>query len=231
MKRLIMLIAVCSLLAGCAPAAEPTPTPIPPTNTPLPTSTPLPSPTATEIPVQPTAASTGYIVIEGKGVSITVPDTYIGGSEEDIQLVMETMKGMGGAYTEAAEMIEENPGLYLIFAYDTKMGASGSLTNFNVTTLQIPSGITLESQLPSLIDYYEQIGGTDIESQACTYEDHDCFAVYVTIATQGTTMRLLQYLIHEGVDVYAVTFGTDISEFPDRYTEFAQAFSTFQILE
>ena len=44
-------------------------------------------------------------------------------------------------------------------------------------------------------------------------------------------MRLLQYLIHEGVDVYAVTFGTDISEFPDRYTEFAQAFSTFQILE
>jgi hypothetical protein len=121
--------------------------------------------------------------------------------------------------------------MYLIFAYDTQMSPSGSLTNFNVTTIQIPSGVTLESQLPSLIDYYEQIGGTDIESQACTYGDQDCFEVYITITAEGKTLRMLQYLVHEGVDIYAVTFGTEISEFPDRYTEFAQAFSTFQIFE
>ncbi|RJQ44951.1 MAG: hypothetical protein C4545_00400 [Anaerolineaceae bacterium] len=230
MKRFVVLMIVCISLAACAPAPEPTPTPNPPTSTPLPTFTPLPSPTATEIPTPTSSVSGGYQVIEGNGVSITVPDTYIGGSDEDIQLVLETMKEMGGAFSDAAQLVEDNPGFYLIFAYDTSLGPSGSLTNFNVTTTQLPSELTLKSQLPSLIDYYEQIGGTDIESQTCTHEDQDCFEVYVTIMAEGTTMRMLQYLVREGVDVYAVTFGTDILEFPDRYAEFSQAFTTFQIL-
>jgi hypothetical protein len=207
MKRFMLVLLMGAFLTACSPAPQPTPTPIPPTSTPA-----------------------SVIVIAGNGVAITVPDTYIGGSEEDMTLILQTLKDMGGNFEQAAQVIEENPDMYLLFGYDTQPASSGSLTNFNVTTLQISSDVTLESQVPSLTDYYEQIGGTDIESGTCTYGELDCYEVYVTITAQGKTIRMVQYLIKEGVDVYAVTFGTDVADFPAHMPEFSQAFSTFQIL-
>jgi len=209
MKRVIFLIVtIGTLLVACSSSQQPTATPLPPTATPVPT-----------------------VVITGKGVTITLPDSYIGGSQEDVDMLIERLNEMGGSYAEAAKTLKDNPEMYLIYAYDTKMGSTGALTNVNVATMQLPSGITLESQMQSVIDAYENAGFTDIEKQACVHDENECIELRAAQTVNGIKIQVLQYFVKKGVDAYLVTFGTEISEFPERYPEFSQAFNTFQILE
>ena len=44
-------------------------------------------------------------------------------------------------------------------------------------------------------------------------------------------MKVLQYLVKQGSQVYIITFATEVSDFPQKYNEFDEAFSTFQILD
>jgi len=187
MKRTILIsLIVGALLAACSPSSQPTPTSVP-----------------------PTPAST--IVIKGKGVAVTVPDTYVSENPE----------------------ILGNPELYVLYAYDTKPAQTEILTNFNIAVTPLPSEeITLESQIPSIVDTYEKdMSATDIETKNCVYGNNECVECTFTVMQEGKTLRMLQYWVKEGANVYALTFGTDISEFPQRYDEFSQIFNSFQILE
>ena len=44
-------------------------------------------------------------------------------------------------------------------------------------------------------------------------------------------IKVLQYLVKHGIQVYIVTFATEVSDFPWKYAEFDKAFSPFQILD
>ena len=42
-------------------------------------------------------------------------------------------------------------------------------------------------------------------------------------------IKALQYLVKQGSQVYIVTFATEVSGFPQKFAEFDEAFSPFQI--
>jgi hypothetical protein len=44
-------------------------------------------------------------------------------------------------------------------------------------------------------------------------------------------MKVLQYLVKQGSQVYIVTFATEVSGFPQNFAKFDEAFSPSQILD
>lgn len=220
MKRTISSIFLCLLLAACSTATQVTP--VPPTNTPIP---------PTNTPILPTSMPTGTIVLEGGGISIQLPDTYFGGSNENLDEVLQKLEDMGSDYENAANVLKENHDDYILFAYDSRIGSATNITNLLIGKLSLAEDITLESQVQDLFKSYEEAGGTDIQSKSCQYKDYECLEFQVTLATDRYNSKALQYLIKKGEDVYMLTFTTSIEEFDERYDEFSQAFNSFKVLE
>jgi hypothetical protein len=44
-------------------------------------------------------------------------------------------------------------------------------------------------------------------------------------------IKVLQYLVKQVSQVYIVTLATEVSDFPQKFAEFDEAFSSFQILD
>ena len=149
-------------------------------------------------------------LIKGRGVAVTVPDTYVNADPEIIR----------------------DPEWCLLFALDTKLGPTGNRTVFTISKGKVSSEeVTLESQISSVVEDIKDVGGTNIKVKTCVHGNSECVEVAFTLMQEGKTFRLLQYWIKEGADVYVLVFTTYVSEFPQRYDEFSQIFSSFHVLE
>jgi len=149
-------------------------------------------------------------VIKGRGVAVTVPDTYVSGDQE----------------------ISGDPER-LLYAYDTKLGSAGTLTTLFISKEPLPGGeeTKLESRIASVVESLKDGGATDIETKHCVYGNNECVAIACTKTIKGETLRWLDYFIKKGADLYVLIFTTPISEFSRRYDEFSQIFNSFRILE
>ncbi len=101
----------------------------------------------------------------------------------------------------------------------------------NITSVYVPEDTKLEDEIQSLISTYTDAGATDIENNPCQHNDNDCIELEATMTVGDIDMKVLQYLVKQGSQVYIVTFATEVSDFPQKYAEFEDVFSTFQILD
>jgi len=155
----------------------------------------------------------GKKVIKGRGVAVTVPDTYV---------------------SEGTEILGDQ-GKYLLFAYDTK-GPTEVFGCFCIiklppSTSRAAVKIPLENVIPSIVEVCENDGATDIEVKDCVHGNSGCVEIAITFMQEGKGARILEYWVKEGADVYRLVFVTGVPEFPQRYDEFSQIFNSFQILE
>lgn len=206
MKRLLLILTACLFLAACS--SVPQSITISNTDTPIPT-----------------------ILFEGRGVSIRFPDSYFGGSTEDLDALKEKLKSKGDPYASIADTVSDDSDFYLIYAFDTKPTTSGAVTNFSLAKSEQPDESSLESQIQDMLTVYEQLGGTDVENKSCIHDDYECHEFQATLTQNGLTLRIVQFMVRNGKEIYYLSFGTDVKDFPKLYDEFSQAFSTFQITE
>jgi len=206
MKRTVFLMIFSILLAACSST----------------------SPTSV---IEPTATPAGTIVLSGGGVAIRIPDRYISGNQETVDAVLEKLKTMGSSYEGAVQSLTNNRDVYLVYAFDSELGTNNTISNMNITSVDVPEDTKLEDEIQSLIGSYTDAGATDIESNPCQHNDNDCIELEATMTVGDIDMKVLQYLVKQGSKVYIVTFATEVSDFPQKYTEFDEAFSTFQILD
>ena len=74
----------------------------------------------------------GWEKFEANGVELWLPESYDGGNlKEDLQTVVEKIKSLGPEYENMATVIEQNPDMFAIWAFDSNIGASGSLNKYS----------------------------------------------------------------------------------------------------
>ena len=176
-RNRILLICLLSLSTalGCGQVAT-----LQPTVTPQPAATP--QPTATPIP--------GWAKFEGGGVEIWLPESYKGGDlEQDVAVIVAELENLGPDFEQMAKMIEQDPSMYVIWAFDSQVGDSGLLTNVAVTTEKVLSAITIDTYLDAALKQFPaqfQVVERDIVSLA----DHQAGRLVIEFTISGVQRQL-----------------------------------------
>lgn len=228
MKRLKSLVLTIALILaviqtnGCDTVqglfATPTPTP---TSTPIPTNTPALTSTPTPIP--------GWEKFEGGGVELWLPESYEGGNpSEDIEVIIDKLRLLGPDFEQMAQVIKQNPSMFVLMALDSEVGDSGYITNVNIAKEKVLSAITLEIYLASvenqLPDQF-QVVDQDIVSLI----DHLAGRMIIEAAVLGVDIKEVVYIIKEDNIIWAISFATGAEEFDQRLQIFEQSIRTFAV--
>ena len=236
MKRLALVLVLCLLVSACRsqqpgtlfPTFTPfptrtllppsTPTPVPPTPTPEPTDTPEP----TVAPIE------GWEKFEGGGAELWLPASYVGGDDSQLDLIIETLRNLGPDFEQMAQMLEQSPSAFALWAFDSKVGDSGFLTNVNVVAERVPSDVTLETYLElfakQLPDQFRVVGQGIVP-----LDGYEAARYLLEFTLQGVQGEQIMYVIKSGNNVWAVTCSTGAGEFDRRLPIFEQSIRTFKV--
>lgn len=182
---------------------------------------PTPQPTATAIP--------GWEKFEGGGIELWLPESYEGGNlQEDLDVVVQNLRRLGPDYEQLAQVIEQNPSMYVIWAFDSEVGSPGFLTNATVTTEKVLSAMTLDTYLDAAVGQFPP--GFDVrERDIVTLGDHQAGRLLIEFAIQGVRGSELLYAVKDGTTMWVITYATGADEFDERLPVFEQSALTFAV--
>jgi hypothetical protein len=195
---LLMMLAACN-----GPVAAPAPTP---------------APTPTLRP--------GFKLFEGTGVALQLPDTFTGGklTGEDFKLLLERLKTLGSDFDQTVKLLESNPDLYLLWAFDSNVGKSGFMTNVNVTTEKVMSFVSIDTYVDAVL---KQLPAQfKVQSRdSVTIAGQPAGQLISEIAAFNS--KQLMYILKYDNRIYAVTYSTGLNDFDGRRPQFEQSIQTF----
>jgi hypothetical protein len=243
MKKIIFaLIVIAALLAACgsestpiiatAPAEAPAvaATDLPP----APAETTLPEPS--EAPANPPAeapeveAAAGYKLFSASGIQIQLPETYEGGDlSTELPSISARLRALGPDYEPMAAAIEQNPGMFRLWAFDSVVGSEGFLTNANVTTEIIPAAMNMSTYLDAARG---QLPSTFVvtESEVVELNGYEAGRLVMEVSLGGRLAKELLYAVKDGTTVYVLAYATGADEFEDRLESFEFSARTLTIL-
>jgi len=172
----------------------------------------------------------GWKKIEGNDVELWLPESYSGGdpSGDDLDLIVGKLESLGPNFAGMAETIKQNPGIFKLWAFESKAGSSGFVTNVNVANEQIPSTMTVEtylqaasSQLPSQFKVLEQ-------SPISLKAHPEAGKLVAEMQMNNITVKQLMYVIKNESQIWVIGFSTGLEDFEQRLPEFEQSIETFR---
>ena len=205
------------------------------TFTPSPTATFTPSPTATFTP-SPTASGTptrtpipGWTKFEASGVEIWLPESFTGGDiENDLEVIVASIKSLGPEYEQMANVIETNPSLFVIWAFDSDIGTTGYLTNVNVGHVPGLSAISLEMYI-KMVEQQLPSAFSVVDSSIVQLGQYEAARMVIEFEISGIIAKELMYVIKDNNTFWAITYATHSDEFEERLPLFEKSANTFYI--
>lgn len=217
----ILLLSLVSCRRTASPSAiasTPTVT-LPLTGATLATPTVVPQRTATPI--------TALKKFEGGGVGLWLPDTWVGGDlSKDLDVIIKKMRDLGPSYEQAAQTLEQNRSAFLFWAFDSKVGDSGFLTNVSVVTEQIPSAMSIDTYLDAAIKQFPS-DFRAVERGLVTIGGYETGRIVLEASLGGRQIKEVMYVIKGESTIWVVTYATSAEEFDKRLPVFEQSIRTF----
>jgi hypothetical protein len=207
------LLALADALIG----GQPSPSPAQPRRswsaTPQPTVIPIP----------------GWEKFEGDGVELWLPESYEGGSPaENLDVIVEMIRTLGPDFEQAAQVIERNPSMFLLYVFDSEIGDSGFLTNVVVGTMSVPSSLTLDTVLDEMTKELPDLQRV-IRQEIVSYEHYQAGRVVIESSILDVHTKQVNYVIKDGNTIWLVVYATGRDEFDQRLLTFEQSIRTFRV--
>jgi hypothetical protein len=184
---------------------------------------------ATSVPVNPPTPVSGWSEFKSENIAIWLPDSFEGGDlKNDLEVIISNLKSLGPDYEQIAKMIEANPSVFLIWAYDSKIGSSGFLTNVNITHEQVVSAVTLDMYADAVRQ--QLTSDFTITSQNnVKLGQNDALQLLIELNRPGMTAKQVMYAIKDNNTIYCITYTTGSDEYEERLPDFEQSASSFTI--
>lgn len=171
----------------------------------------------------------GWEKFEGRGMEFWLPGSYEGGSpSEQIDVFVENVRALGPDFEKAARAIEKNPSAFVILAFDSEVGPSGSLTNVNVTTEWLPPSFTLDAYLDRAIQHLPRRIHL-IERSLVSLERYQAARLVLEFKAQNVHTKQMAYVVKSESAVWVVTYTTGADEFEQRLPVFEESIQTFKV--
>lgn len=216
---LVLVLAITSAACGATATAE-----APPSQPSTPTASPSPTPSTS-----PPAQISSWEPFSAGGISLSLPQSFEGGDlESDLPAIIGRLRDLGPDFEPIAQQIEQNPGLFLLWAFDTIIGPSGTLTSAAVTHETIPSSIPLatyvdaaKAQLPP--------GFQVVDTRIGSHPDGEEARMVIEFEIMGIPGKELLYILKQSGDIWVLTLSTGAEEFATRLPDFEQTIATFAV--
>jgi hypothetical protein len=177
--------------------------------------------TASELP--------GFKRIEGDEVSISLPESFEGGNlSEDLEVISEKMRALGPQFEQMAQVVEQNPSMFQLWAFDQEIGPDGGLTNVNITTEKILSALTLEAYADATLAQFPE---TFTAREQGIVPLGDYMAARLILDAEALGVTTLVYLVEDDNTMWNISFSTGAGEFDERLPIFEQSALTFTVNE
>ena len=209
----------CGLPGGAAPALTAGPPATPAVFLPV-AWTATPAAPTREIPL-------GWKEYSGGWVHISLPESFEGGDVETLlQASANDYKSLGPYFTNVAQTIQEEPDVFVLWAFDPLKGPSGYVTFVTITRYDVPTGTTIEEYIGLALDSIPsemQVVDQGV-AEVGAYE-----AAKFVLATNYGGQRAITvvYAIVDGDRFWDVTYGTGADEFVTRSPIWEQSIATF----
>ena len=178
------------------------------------------TPTPTAIP--------GWEKFSGGGIELWMPESFEGGDlANDLDVVVERLRSLGPEYEKLAETLEQNPSAIVLLVYDTKIGASGFLTNVNVVKEKVISAMTLDMYLESSSKQMASYGFRVNEQKIIQLDNYE--AGRLVVQADALKAKGAMYVIKDKNTMWVITYATGIAEFSARVPIFEKSANTINI--
>ena len=191
LSGLILAALSCGLPGGAcpvAPTAGPAATPaifLPPE------WTPTPAPPTPEIPP-------GWEEFHAGRAHLWLPESFEGGDMGvKFQAILDTLKSLGPDFARTAEILEQNPDVFVLWTVDTLRGPSGSITQANVTREDVPEGTTVQEYLDASIELMPS-GLTLVDQGTLALGSYESGKLVMSSNIEGLRRISVVYTIKDG---------------------------------
>ena len=162
---------------------------------------------------------------------IWLPESFEGGDlRQDLDVILNLMRNQGPDYAAMADLIEQNPSAFLLWAADTDNIESGVLTNVNIVTESVLSVIDTEAYLDA-VEGMLPAGFDTLERARLAlpeFEDASRLISYVKLPG-APPMKQAMYVIKDGTTVWTVTFTVHESAFESWLPIFQRSIESFSV--
>lgn len=172
----------------------------------------------------------GWEKFDGGRVGLWLPSTFHGGppSGKNLDAIVEGIRELGPDFEKAAQVIERNPSAFVIFAVDSEVGDSGTLTSMNVVAERIPSAITADTYL-DIVSKKLSTRYQVIERGIVALNHYEAGRLVLEMKVKGVHMKSVMYAVKTDGTMWALNYGTAASEFDHRFPVFEQSARTFSV--
>ena len=186
---------------------------------------PSEQPTPTKIqPQSPTEDKVTWKVIQGKEVSLSLPESYEGGKPDtDLNKIIDQLKGIDPEYAEKIENIQQNPTEIALLAFDLQQAkSSGAIASVNVSQQEMPPEVTVDQFLKDAqeaISFAHQV----LEQEVVSIADYQAARIVAEATTGEQPTKLLFYGVQNGNTFWLVTYSTTPAEFDQQLPNFEKS--------
>ena len=174
------------------------------------------------------APPVGWALFDSREVEIWLPDNFVGGDpEQDIPALIDQMRADGGHFAEAAEILESNPGSFILWMFDSAESKSEVLTNLTIVKEIVPAEITVEQYLEAAQSHFPDSYDVLAAGPVALESGFEAGRIVLETSYAGLAIKEIVYVLKLEDIVYGLTFATSVEEFDSRLPVFKQAAQTF----
>lgn len=162
-------------------------------------------------------------------VHLWLPGSFEGGDMgKTFQRVVETLKSLGPDFARTAEILEQDPDVFVLWAFDTERGPSGYITQANVTQEEVPEGLTVEEYLDASIELLPSTMKL-VDRGTLSLRNDEAGKLVISSTIAGVRVMAVVYTIKDGDRFWNVTYVTGADEFVQRTPTWEQSIGTFRL--
>ncbi|AFY39990.1 hypothetical protein Lepto7376_3833 [[Leptolyngbya] sp. PCC 7376] len=179
--------------------------------------------------VEVAAPEEGWKKFEGGGASIWLPGTYDGGvPSEDLEFIATRIREINPDFEQIATMIEQNPDMFSLLAFDSEIGEQPFLTNINIISEALPSNLTIETylditkqQLPAQFNI--------VEEEFIEINSKPAVRLIIELEMAGSLVKESVYIVRGDNKAWVITCATGKEDFETRRPIFEKMANSFTI--
>jgi hypothetical protein len=201
----------------------------PVTVTPALNDDPMPTPAPTNAP-QPTLIFTPTTIpnwkqINGQGVSLWLPATWMGGS---VQEGAQALLTLGPGYGQYTSQIEANADAILLWAFDANILDGAHITNVTIGSERMPREVRVDTYMEALSTKLPSQFRI-IEQSSLEIAGREAGSLLILVETGGVIVKEIMYIIKEGGTLWLITYAASDIEFETHLPVFELSINTFAV--
>lgn len=189
-----------------------------------------PAPAAISTPIPPTPAPlAGWKQFEGRGVGLWLPENFEGGDlANDLEVIANRLKSLGPPYEQMANTIKQNPALFVLLIFDSKIGRGGGFTNVVVTKEQVLSVVTLDTFMDETARQFPATF-TVADRKKVHLDAYEAGQFVINSEINNNKIKSLVYIIKNKNVFWSISYNAIMTEFEELLPTFERSANTFRI--